>query len=163
MYGNLSSWSELALAFLLSGQKSQPLPRKCWTCRKVLKSSLIFARAYTKDPTKNSQRVGVCRKNRSHRGTGANSRRTIYLPSIAIRNKPGDGLLNARQAVNTHFLQQGPSHYGSEMPIAAFSSRDASQYSYFSATLKSCCISSGVGGAGGLFGSNGRASSRKKL
>ena len=49
------------------------------------------------------------------------------------------------------------------MPIAAFSSGDASQYSYFSATLKSCCISSGVGGAGGLFGSNGRASSRKKL
>ena len=30
-------------------------------------------------------------------------------------------------------------------------------------TLKSCCISSGVGGAGGPFGSNGRASSRKKL
>jgi hypothetical protein len=55
------------------------------------------------------------------------------------------------------------SNYRSEMPIAAFSSGDASQYSYFSATLKSCCISSGVGGAGGLFGSNGRASSRKKL
>jgi hypothetical protein len=53
------------------------------------------------------------------------------------------------------------SNYRSEMPIAAFSSGDASQYSYFSATLKSCCISSGVGGAGGLFGSNGRASSRK--
>jgi hypothetical protein len=55
------------------------------------------------------------------------------------------------------------SNYRSEMPIAAFSSGEASQYSYFSATLKRCCISSGVGGAGGLFGSNGRASSRKKL
>jgi hypothetical protein len=50
-----------------------------------------------------------------------------------------------------------------ELPIAAFSSGDASHYSYCYATLKSCCISSGVGGAGGLFGSNGRASSRKKL
>ena len=39
------------------------------------------------------------------------------------------------------------------MPIAAFSSGDPSQYPYFSARLKSCCISSGVGGAGGLFGS----------
>jgi hypothetical protein len=55
------------------------------------------------------------------------------------------------------------SNYRSEMPIAAFSTGDASQNSYFSATLKNCCISSGVGGAGGLFGSNGRASSRKKL
>jgi hypothetical protein len=61
------------------------------------------------------------------------------------------------------FLLQDPSHYGSEMPIAAFSSGDASQYSYLCAALKSCCISFGVGGAGGLCGSNGRANSRKKL
>src|SRR5580700_5957522 len=119
--------------------------------------------AHTEDPMKNPQRVGVCRKNRSHRATGANSRRSISLSSIAIRNKPGDRLVNARQTVNPHFLQQGPSHYGSEMPIAAFSSGDASQCSYLCAALKSCCISSGVGGAGGLFGSNGRASSRTKL
>src|SRR6266478_5048993 len=70
-------------------------------------------------------------------------------------NSAGSSLLHP------YLLQQ--SNYRSEMPIAAFSSGDASQYSYFSATLKSCCISSGVGGAGGLFGSNGRASSRKKL
>src|SRR5258708_409600 len=60
-------------------------------------------------------------------------------------------------------MRKGPSHYGSEMPIAAFSPGDASQYSYLCAALKSCCISFGVGGAGGLRGSNGRASSRKKL
>ena len=163
MYGNLSSWRELALAFLLSGQNGQPLAKRSLTCRKVRNISLIFARVHTKDPTKNPQRVGVCRKTRSHHATGANSRRSISLSSIAIRNKPGDRLVNARQAVKPHFLQQGPSHYGSEMPIATSSSGDASQNSYFSATLKNCCISSGVGGAGGLFGSNGRASSRKKL
>src|ERR1700759_4116582 len=39
------------------------------------------------------------------------------------------------QAVNPHFLQKGPSPYGSEMPIAAFSSGDASQYPYLCAAL----------------------------
>jgi hypothetical protein len=67
------------------------------------------------------------------------------------------------QSISQQMERATQSNYRSEMPIAAFSSRDPSQYSYFSATLKSCCISSGVGGAAGLFGSNGRASSRKKL
>jgi len=78
------------------------------------------------------------------------------LPPVSPRSGISDIATDGKS------LQQ-QSNYRSEMPIAAFSSGDASQYSYFSATLKSCCISSGVGGAGDLFGSNGRASSRKKL
>jgi hypothetical protein len=114
---------------LLSGRKSQPLPRKCWTCRKALKSLPI---------ADYSGVASVCATTRESQ--------VSYQSIFATDGK-----------------SRGQSHYESEMPIAAFSSRDASQYSYFSATLKSCCISSGVGGAGGLFGSNGRASSRKKL
>src|SRR5580692_1322459 len=129
MYGNLSSWPELALAFLLSGQKSQPLPRKCWTCRKVLKS---FA---------DSRLLGSCQCLRYSREC-----QVSYVVDIATDRE-------------SHYK----SNYRGEMPIAAFSLVDASQNSYFSATLKKCCISSGVGGAGGLFGSNGRASSLKKL
>jgi hypothetical protein len=84
-------------------------------------------------------------------------------PAIPDAHESPASISHAPPSVNPHFLQQGPLHYRSEMPIAAFSSGDASQYSYFPAALKSCCMSFGVGGAGGLCGSNGRASSRKKL
>ena len=129
MYDNLSSWRELALAFLLSGPKSQPLPRKCWDLQKS-------AKEFT-----DSRLLGSCECLRYFREC-----QVSYVVHIATDRE-------------IHYK----SNYRGEMPIAAFSLVDASQNSYFSATLKKCCISSGVGGAGGLFGSNGRASSLKKL
>ena len=163
MYGNLSSWRELALAFLLSGQNGQPLAKRSLTCRKVRKISSIFARAHTKDPMKNPQRVGVCRKTRSHHATGGTRDDPFLSPRLRSEINQATGLSMPAKRLTPIFCNRVPSHYGSEMPIAAFSSGDASQNSYFSETLKNCCISSGVGGAGGLFGSNGPASSRKKL
>ena len=72
------------------------------------------------------------------------------LPPVSPRS--------ATSRYRSRWKEPQQSNYRSEMPIAAFSSGEASQYSYFSAALKKCCISSGVGGAGGLFGSNGRPS-----
>src|ERR1700720_1192772 len=115
------------------------------------RSPVCEARRRTKDPPVLRPQRPLFASFRLREQTLPERRPLLPLPG----NSAGSSLLHP------YLLQQ--SNYRSEMPIAAFSSGDASQYSYFSARLKSCCISSRVGGAGGLFGSNGRASSRKKL
>src|SRR4029077_3735754 len=92
MYGNLSSWRELAVAFLLSGQNGQPLAKRSLTCRKVRKISPIFARAHTKDPMKNPQRVGVCRKTRSHHATGETRDDPFLSPRLRSEINQATGL-----------------------------------------------------------------------